>query len=183
MNDDYIEENESVIENKNELDSELIEKEIRYSGYQSIWHFCLLCFLSFGLYLFFWFYKHWLFLKDEKKLKINLMWRALFTLFYGYSLFNKFHILAKNYGYRKPKTFILFFTLFIICFILGRINVPYLIFISFFSFLLLIPMLKMLNFYYLKEQKDFKIKKRLAKDEIFFLLILWGCLILNILII
>ena len=31
--------------------------------------------------------------------------------------------------------------------------------------------------------QDFKIKKRLAKDEIFFLLIIWGCLILNILII
>lgn len=44
-----------------------------------------LCTLN--LYLFYWFYKNWEFLKDERGYIIRPFWRAFFSIFFCYSLF------------------------------------------------------------------------------------------------
>jgi hypothetical protein len=149
-----------------------------YSEYQSIKHFCILCLLSLGIYPVFWFYKHWRFLRDEKKLDIKPLWRASFILFYGYSLFSKFNTLATEYGYKQKYPLIGLFILFVLATLLVYIE-GYLVIVSLFAFIFLIPVLNMINFYYLKEQPNHSINKKLTVDEKIFLAVIWGFLLLK----
>jgi len=148
-----------------------------YSDYQSVKHFWILCVFSFGIYPFFWFFKHWQHLRDEKRLDISPSFRTAFTLFFGYSLFLEFHKLALEKGYKKKLPLFLIFLVYIVMAIAAALKLGIFILMSFFAFLPLIPILKMMNFYYLKEQPDYQIKKKLTKGEKIFLLSIWGGLI------
>lgn len=146
---------------------------IVYSNYQSVKHFCLLSFFSLGLYPFFWFFKHWQYLKEEKGLNISPSYRTTFTLLYGYSLFNKFELLAMSKGYKKNIPLFLCFISFIVFSICFNLKNNLLSYIIVFSFVFLIPVHRMMNFYYLQEQKDLAHRTKLSKGEKRFLLYFW----------
>ncbi len=146
---------------------------IAYSNYQSVKHFCMLSFCSLGMYPFFWFFKHWQYLKDEKGFNISPSFRTAFTLIYGYSLFNKFEVLAISKGYKKNIPLLLCFISFMVFSIFVSIKNSPLVLCILFSFVFLIPVHRMMNFYYLQEQKGYAIRKKLSKGEKRFLLYFW----------
>ena len=153
------------------------DTQVCYSEYQSVKHFCILCILSLGLYPFFWFYKHWQFLRDEKKLDINASFRTVLTVFYGYSLFKIFYGLAVEKGYKTRPAFEILFILYLVSSIFSRIQDNYWGLISLFTFVFLIPIHRMMNFYYLNEQPNYKIRDKLGKGEKVFLIIFWVIII------
>lgn len=152
-----------------------IEKEntLPFSYYQSVKHFCILCILSLGMYPFFWFFKHWQYLRDEKGLAINPSYRTMFTLFYGYSLFNEFEVLAIEKGYKKNLPLFFLFISYMLFTVLTSIKGSALSLCILFSFIFLIPVHSMINFYYLKVQAGYPIRNKLSKGEKRFLSCIW----------
>lgn len=143
------------------------------SEFQSTGNFLLLCFLSLGIYPFFWFYKHFVFLRDQKKYDISPNVRVTFLMFYGYWLFHTYKKLAREKGFERNPPLGVFFTLYLLLVVSTAFQIPVLTFVAFFSFLLLVPALNVMNFYYLKEQPALTRRNGLAKDEKFFLIVVW----------
>ncbi len=146
------------------------------SDYQSVKHFLILSIFSFGIYPFFWFYKHWRYLKDEKNMDISPGFRTLFIVFSGYSLFRTFQKLAREKGYQGFRPLRLIFLIYTSIILACTISInppPALAFLALFSCFLLIPALNVMNFYYQKEQEGYRIKQRLGLDEKIFLGIVW----------
>lgn len=163
-------------------DSSIIsETELRESEFQPVSRFVVLCLLSLNVYLFFWFYKHWRYLKDEKGYPISPGFRTLLIIFTGYTLFSDFNTLAKEYGYKQKVYSNLSFFCYTVLILTSQIEgFEFMILPAIFSFLLFIPALKMMNFVYLKEQVNFKLRATLGSDEIAFLVIFWSILLLAI---
>ncbi len=151
------------------------------SNYQSVRHFISLSLLSFGIYTFFWHYKHWLFLKEEKGLHLHPGFKSIFAVFTGYSLLRHFKKLAVEAGYKNKAPYGLFFFLQSCLLILNLQNTFSLIlfFLAWLSPLLMLPALNMMNAYYLKTQINYKIRKKLGLDEWIFLAVVWVFLILT----
>lgn len=164
-------------ENQINEESELLleqSNDINYSKFQPQKQFIMLCAFSFGLYPFFWFYKNWLYLKDEIKLDISPQIRIMFIPFYGISLFSEFHTLAKENGYTKRPLYEIYFVLYIAVILFSKLEVNgFTLLIAFFAFLLLLPMHKMMNYYYLKISIGKEIRSKITKDEKLFLIIIW----------
>ncbi|MES2679027.1 MAG: hypothetical protein V4635_04040 [Bacteroidota bacterium] len=150
------------------------------SLFQPVKHFLLLCLLSFGSYLFFWFYKHWRYLKDEKEMDISPGFRSLLIVFTGYSLFRDFKKLAAAEGYKTKAPYGILFLLLCLVFISIRVEdiSPLFFLIAPLSFTLLVPAVVMMNFYYLHAHPHHRIRKKLGIDEIVFLLAVWVILLL-----
>ena len=144
------------------------------SDFQSVTQFVILYLLSLGIYPFFWFYKHWRYLKDEKNKDISPGFRTLFIVIYGYSLFKSFKKLAQEKGYTGKVNMFLMFILYVATLLTAFMENNPLALLSFFSFIFLIPVLNVMNFYYLKEQAGYTIKTKLGKDEIVFLVVIWA---------
>lgn len=130
-------------------ENSLKDKALLFSDYQSVKHFCLLCIFSFGVYPFFWFFKHWQYLRDENKRDINPSYRTVFTLFYGYALFTEFETLAIEQGYKKKLPLFILFVLYLLFTLLISIKGNPLMLCILFSFIFLIPVHRMINFYYI----------------------------------
>lgn len=60
-----------------------------------------LSFLTFGLYELYWFYKQWWAVKQVNPQVKHPAWRAIFSIFYCYSLFKLTLNSAKHHGYAK----------------------------------------------------------------------------------
>ncbi len=147
-----------------------------FSDYQPVRHFLILNFFSFGIYTFFWMFKHWQYLRDEKGMNINASFRTAFTFIYGYALFKEFEVLAVEKGYRKKLPLGLLFLLYILLIIICNLPGP-LFLVYFLVFMPLVPVVRMMNFYYLKEQEGYQVKRKLSKGEKLFLVLIWGFLI------
>jgi membrane protein YdbS with pleckstrin-like domain len=175
---------EEILDNLEEGTHEKPKEEVKeivpipYSEFQSVGHFCLLCFLSLGIYPFFWFYKHWRYLKDEKEMDIMPGFRVLFSFIYGFSLFSTFQDLAKAQGYKNRFPMAVFFLLYLIALLTVYLH-DILSALAFFSFVFLIPPLNMMNYYYLKEQPKHPVKTKLSKDELIFLGIIWALIVIS----
>ena len=102
----------------------------------------------------------------------------MFAIFYGYSLFNYFEVLAIEKGYKRKLPIWLLYMLFFLLAITGVLKGSILIIGAFFSFIPLIPILQLMNFYYLKEQEGYQLKRKLQKGEKQFLALIWGSLFL-----
>lgn len=150
-----------------------IDNSLPFSDYQSVKHFCLLSMASLGLYPFFWFFKHWQYLREEKNINISPSFRTAFTLFYGYSLFKEFEVLAKDKGYHNRQPLFILFMCYLLLAITPALTGSLLPLFSFFAFIPLIPVLRMINFYYLKEQKEYPIKMKFSRGEKWFMASVW----------
>lgn len=55
-----------------------------------------------GLYEIYWFYRQWKSLKERERLDVQPFWRAIFTLFFCYSLFGKVRLYGERVHLPQP---------------------------------------------------------------------------------
>lgn len=136
------------------------------------------------MYPYFWFFKHWQYLKEEKQYDISPSFRTAFTIYFGYELFNQFELLAIEKGYKKNLPLFILFICYLVFTIFVSLKGSILSLCVLFSFIFLIPVHRMMNFYYLKAQPNHIIKQKLSKGEKQFLFYFWltfiGLIILGI---
>ena len=75
-----------------------VKKQIYYSV--PLRRFFLLSVLSFGLYDMYWLFKNWECVRDNEKIKINPLLRAIFAPIFSYSLFKRVNLSLKEIEYR-----------------------------------------------------------------------------------
>ena len=127
-----------------------INEKNDYSNIVPIWKFVLLSLLSFNFYPYYWFYKKWIFVKQNTNISINPLLRTVailvpilnFVLIY--SLFNKINSFADEDNKISVPP-LLIAVIFFGC--LGLLNRPYQLF-TIFSFLPLIFLQKIINEYF-----------------------------------
>lgn len=107
--------------------------------------FLLLSFLTLGLYELWWIYKAWRFFKQRNNLDIMPAARAVFSIFYLYTLLETIQSYARRNGYEKDYPSAGLFGGFIISNMLSRLPEPYWI-VSAFSFVFLIQPFEALNY-------------------------------------
>ena len=66
-----------------------------------LWKFIFLSIITFRLYELYWFYKQWQFFQEKEKSPIYPFWRAVFSLFFVYSLFKRIGESTKKGGYKE----------------------------------------------------------------------------------
>jgi len=66
------------------------------------WKFLLLYTLSLGFYSIWWIYNHWRFFKERESSDIMPVWRAIFSIFFIYGLFERMLIFARK---NNPSTY------------------------------------------------------------------------------
>ncbi len=116
--------------------------------------FIILSIVSFGLYELWWIYKSWRFFKQKEKLDIMPAARAIFSIFFLNSLFNKILHFAASKGYEKSYSSTPLVVGFFIINTASKLPQPYWV-ISGLSFLFLIPPFQALNFAF-KNSTDFE---------------------------
>lgn len=81
--------------------------------------------LSFGLYQIWWMYKEWRFLLQKDQLDIMPAFRAFFSIFFLYSLFNRIQQFALDTGYSKTYLSIVLFILYLCISMIALLPDPY----------------------------------------------------------
>lgn len=152
-------------------------KQKKFSDITSPSMFIFLSIVSFGVYEFVWFYRNWKFFKEKEKLDISPFWRAFFAPFFIYKLFQKISVYAKKEGYKGKyssgwRTFFWWIISLIIF-----ISQHFIALFSIFSFLPLLSLLKAINFYYRKNERNCVPRT----IQWWHVLLIIGCLILWIL--
>ncbi|MFD0998355.1 hypothetical protein ACFQ21_03515 [Ohtaekwangia kribbensis] len=99
----------------------------------------ILSLVSFGLYGIWWIYKSWRFFKEKDGLDIMPVARAIFSIFFLYSLFENIQHYAKSNGYQKSYSSWALFAGQIIFSIASRLPEPYWLISIVSSFFLLAP--------------------------------------------
>ncbi|TAG19044.1 MAG: hypothetical protein EAZ32_12710 [Cytophagia bacterium] len=137
-----------------ELDNEFI---IRNGKVYKPEVFFALCFLTFGLYAIWWNYRVWRFFKEKEDLNILPAARALFSLFFIYSLLSKINAEAVKKGGQKV-SYGLYAAFFIItslfAYLVGRVFPDSMVIFFFPYYIFLIPSVKQLNFYWESEASE-----------------------------
>lgn len=80
--------------------------------------FLLLSFGTVGIYTIWWYYKEWRFFNEKDSLDIHPAMRAIFSIFFIYSLFTRILDYAKNFEYSRnysPGLIFIFVILFNLC--------------------------------------------------------------------
>lgn len=109
------------------------------------YYFIILSLLSFGLYEIWWQYKTWIFFKERQKLDIMPAPRALFSILFIFSLFEKILVFGKRNGVSKEYSSSGLFALyFFLNFIINRLPDPLFLF-SFFSVFVFLEPLNVFN--------------------------------------
>lgn len=159
----------------NKVDQHLTEQQTviqKHSNVQPIWHFVLLCIAGSGIYITYWFYKNWKFIKEHDNLaNIFPFSRAILQPLFAYSLFERIFTLAKEKGYKRKHYPGLISGAYI------ALSIPYVLYpnpywlISTFFFIPLIAVVKALNYYWRQEQPSLRERKRFVGGEIAVLII------------
>jgi hypothetical protein len=139
-----------------------------YSDYQSVSRFVALYVLSLGTYQLYWYYHHWDNIRNKTGETFNPALRTLFVVIFGYPFFRRVKKMAREKGYKANAPMLLLFVLYVAAASFGYIFSL----ISLLNFIFLIPVLHALNFYYIAEQPDRKIRKGFSPNELLFLIII-----------
>ena len=135
-----------------ELDEAFVQ---RHGKIQTPANFLLLCFLTLGLYAFWWNYKTWKFFEERENLDIYPVARAIFGVFYIHTLLQKVNSLAIEKGadsVNSSSNATLYIIIGIITRAISKFPEPYGVFaliIPFYAFL--IPSVNQLNFFWIAE--------------------------------
>lgn len=111
----------------------------------SVNKFIFLSFISFGLYQIWWIFKAWRFFLIKDKLNIMPAARAVFSIFFLYSLFNRIKNHAKEQGYINDFSPGWMYLAYLITTLLVYLPEPYWL-ISLCDIIFLIPAFKALNY-------------------------------------
>ena len=146
-------------------------------------NFVILFFLTMGLYGAWWMYKTWRFFKERENLDIMPAMRAIFAIFFLYSLMEKIQIFAKTLGYSKTYSSSGLYIAFILLNFTGQLPDPMWV-ISTVAFLCLIPPFNALNYamkhsdeYYAREAEGFNQRQIIL---VFCGVVLWGTVIIEL---
>jgi len=134
--------------NQNEiLDNDNLDKnnDVEVQQIISLEKFIFLSIVSFGAYEIWWIYKGWRFYQQKEKLDIMPAARAIFSIFFLNTLFNKTLEFAKEKGYNQSYSSMSLFIGFIAGNLLAKLPDPFWL-ISILSFVFLIPPFKALNY-------------------------------------
>jgi hypothetical protein len=107
--------------------------------------FIILFVITLGLYGIWWIYKTWRFFQEKDDLDIMPAARAIFSIFFTYSLFDDIKHYAKSLGYTGEYSSGLLFTGYLILSLMGNLPAPFFL-VSLFSFIFFIRPLNALNF-------------------------------------
>jgi len=143
----------------------------------------LLCVLSFGLYELYWFYQNWKAVKIQEEKKLSPFWRAVFSVFYCYSLFKRILISAGANGFKTKATPTTLTVGYIFFVMLNRLPDP-LWCLSFLTFVPIILACNAIRFNNAKINTEIKESSNLSGMEIFLLifgLLIWGVTALSML--
>jgi len=133
---------------------------------------------TFGIYEIYWFYRNWKFLKKKKSFNISPFWRALFSVFFCYSLFKNIKKYANENGMQKTFTPGGLATAYILIFITYKLPDPTWL-ISTFTFIPLLTTQKTINILN-HDQSEKVINKKFSGWNIFGIvvgIIWWGAVI------
>jgi len=107
--------------------------------------FIVLAITTLGLYVIWWMYKSWKFLKEKDNLDIMPIPRAIFGIIFFYSLADQIQKYAHSFEYKKSYDTTLLFLGFLVLNLLARLPDPYWL-ISFFAFVFVIQPLNAFNY-------------------------------------
>jgi hypothetical protein len=107
--------------------------------------FIILFVVTLGLYGIWWMYKTWRFFKEKDDLDIMPAARAIFSIFFTYSLFDDIKNYAKTVGYTGDYSSGLLFVGYLILSLLGNLPAPFFV-VSVFSFIFFMKPVNALNF-------------------------------------
>jgi hypothetical protein len=140
--------------------------DVEFSNVQPIWRFCFLYIVTFGVYAIAWHHKQWKLIKDRGNLRIppGAWVRGILFGLFMYILCRRISALAEDRGYKErfsafSLTAFLWFSNF-----LGRLPSPFW-FLTFFSVIPHIPVLKAVNYYWEQEQPGLPIRKNFTGRE------------------
>ncbi|MEN5173044.1 hypothetical protein ABE427_09935 [Acinetobacter higginsii] len=111
----------------------------------SMKRFIILSITSFGLYQIWWMFKAWRFFAIKDNLKIMPAARAIFSIFFLYSLFNKIQNYAQANGYTRSFSSAWMFVGYLLIIFAYYLPDPYWL-ITLFDFIFLIPAFVALNY-------------------------------------
>lgn len=94
------------------INEDLIKKRVELV---SVNQFLILYIFSFGLYSIWWMYKTWRFFKEKDSLDIMPAWRAIFSIFFLYSLFDNILKYAWTNGFAKSYQSVSLYLGYILC--------------------------------------------------------------------
>jgi hypothetical protein len=164
-------------------DNIILRDDVEEQNIISLNKFIFLSIASFGLYEIWWAYKSWRFFQQKDKLDIMPAARAIFSLFFLYSLFVNIFSFAKKKGYDQNYSSGSLFAGFIILNLLSKLPDPFWL-IAVFSFVFLIPPFQALNFakqnskeFIVNEQESFSARQiiLLSLGTVF-----WGLVIVGL---
>lgn len=150
----------------------------------------LLSIITFGVYEIYWFYKNWEAVEKFEGQKIYPFWRAIFVVFFCYSLFKKVLESAKSHAYKNSYSPRWLATAYILLLAvdngLGKVeshdiglNLIRLV-IANATFVPLLSVQKAINFNNEKVKTDFKLRKEFSGGEVVLIVIgiIWFLLVL-----
>lgn len=126
------------------LDLQIAYAHVEEQRIISLNRFIFLSVISFGLYPIWWIFEAWRFFMQKDKLDIMPAARAIFAVFFIYSLFNRIQNYAEAYGYRAKFSSALMCIGYIGGSMLAQLPDPYWL-ISVAAFVFLIPAFQALN--------------------------------------
>ena len=118
-------------------------------------NFVLLYLLTFGIYGYWWMYKHWRFFQQKELSGITPAARAIFAVFFLHTLFEKILLFAKTQGYKRVYSSSGLYVVFILAYLASRLPDPYWI-ISFLGFTCFIQPIEAMN-YAVNSSDDYQI--------------------------
>lgn len=133
---------------------------------------------TFGIYEIYWFYRNWKFLKEKRGYNIRPFWRALFSIFFCYSLFKTVKYYANKTGIQETFTPGGLAAAYILIYIAYRLPDPAWL-ISIFTFIPLLTAQKTINTLN-RDQLEKVINKKFSGWNIFGIvagIIWWGLVI------
>lgn len=143
-------------------------------------HFIVLNIVSLGIYQIWWTYKAWMFYKQKEKSDIAPASRAIFGIFFTYSLFSKILSYASSQGYKESYSPGLLFWLSILSGIAGQLPFPFSL-LSLFAFLFYILPFQALNYAKIKSPEvSTVIENSFSTRQIILIAIgafVWACII------
>lgn len=146
--------------------------------------------LTLGIYEIYWFYKNWSAVKKFEGQKISPFWRAIFAVFFCYSLFKKVLESAKSHTYQNSYSPGWLATAYILLLVVGNglskvesydisFNLIWLI-VAIATFIPLLSVQKAINFNNEKIRDNFELRREFSGGEVVLIVVgvIWFLLVL-----
>ena len=162
--------------NNDILDADINKSEHKNPNYQliSVNKFAVLSFFTFGIYSTWWMFTCWKFFKEKDNMDIYPALRAIFSIFFFYSLLDRIKLNATTEDYKNSYSSGFLFACYLVLSLLGRLPDPFWL-ISLLSIIPVLPAYNLFNKTLLKSNKyDAVVRSGLSGGQ-------WAVLIVGVL--